>query len=137
MNTTTSFPIYNNRGQLRLKTDPLLKDTILEYDDAGRLSSVKDRNNITATYTYTPTSKIDTIAYTYKPPIKFTYNQHDDLTGMQDWVGNTSYIYDAAHRLTSQTDPNGFQVGYLYDEAGNLTELTYPGNKNKKRGSGL
>ncbi len=48
---------------------------------------------------------------------------------MQDWIGNTTYSYDEAHRLTSQTDPNGFTVGYGYDEVGNLKELTYPGNK--------
>ena len=136
VNTTTNFPIYNNRGQLRKKTDPLFKDTILEYDAAGRLSYKIDRNNQRVDYTYTPTSKIDTITYPDASTVRFTYNnQHDDLTGMQDSIGSTSYGYDFAHRLTSSTftytlNPYSFTVAYSqYDANGNLTELTYPGNK--------
>ncbi len=128
--TTTNFPLYNNRGQLRKKTDPLLKDTILEYDDAGRLSYVIDRNNNRIDYSYTLTSKLDTITYPDTSTVHFTYNQHDDLTGMQDPFGTTNYTYYADHSLWTLTDPNGFVITYnLYDEAGNLTELTYPGNK--------
>ena len=127
--TTTNFPIYNNRGQLRKKIDSLLKDTIFEYDDAGRLWYIIDRNNNTIDYSYTSTDKIDTITYPDASTVRFTYNQHDSLTGMQDSVGSTSYGYDFAHRLTSQTDANGFAIGYGYDAAGNVTSITYPGSK--------
>ena len=40
-------------------------------------------------YSYTPTSKIDTITYPDTTNVHFTYNQHDDLTGMQDSLGTT------------------------------------------------
>jgi RHS repeat-associated protein len=135
VNTTTTFDQYNNRGQLKLKTDPLLKQTVFTYYDNGGLWTRKDRNNNTTTYTYTPTEKIDTVTYPDTSTVQFTYNQHDDLTGMQDSVGSTSYTYDAAHRLTSSTftylyNPYDFAVSYSkYDENSNLTELTYPGNK--------
>ncbi len=129
VNTTTSFPLYNNRGQLRKKTDPLLKDTIMEYDDAGRLSYIIDRNNQRIDYSYTATSKLDTITYPDASTVHFTYNKHDDLTGMQDSIGSTVYTYNADHSLNTMTDPHGFQIGYAYDTAGNLTELIYPGNK--------
>lgn len=33
----------------------------------------------------------------------------------------TSYTYDAASRLTSETDPNGLKTRYVYDTAGRLT----------------
>ena len=130
VNTTTTFDQYNNRGQLRKKTDPLLKDTILEYDDAGRLWYIIDRNNNRIDYSYTPTSKIDTITYQDTSTVNFTYNNHDDLTRMQDSLGSTDYTYYADHSLNTLTDPYSFVITYnKYDAAGNLEELIYPGNK--------
>jgi RHS repeat-associated protein len=135
VDTTTNFNTYNKRGQLMLKTDPLGKTTSFTYYDDGNFWTKIDRNGNTTTYTYTPTGKLDTITYQDTTSVHFTYNQHDDLTGMQDSVGNTAYIYDAAHRLTSSTftytlNPYSFTVSYSqYDANGNLTELTYPGNK--------
>ncbi len=128
VNSTTSF-IYDKRNLLMTKVDPLGRPTSFAYDDAGRLDYVIDRNNSMIDYSYTPTSKVDTITYPDASTVHFTYNQHDDLTGMQDSIGNTNYTYDAVHRLSTQTDANGFAVGYAYDENGNLKELTYPGNK--------
>ena len=70
-------------------------------------------------YSYTPTSKIDTITYPDTSTVRFTYNQHDDLTRMQDALGNTDYTYYADHSLNTVTDPNGFVVTYnKYDAAG-------------------
>ena len=107
----------------------------MEYDDAGRLWYIIDRNNNRTDYSYTPTSKVETITYKNSSnqivaTVGFTYNQHDDLTRMQDALGNTDYTYYADHSLNTVTDPNGFVVTYnKYDAAGNLEELTYPGNK--------
>jgi YD repeat-containing protein len=124
----TSF-VYDNRGLIISKTDPLGNITSFYYDDAGRLDHVIDRNEDTITYTYTPTDKVESITYPNLSTVEFRYNQHDDLVEMQDSLGTTTYTYDAAHRLISQTDPHGFTVTYGYDEAGNLTEITYPGDK--------
>jgi RHS repeat-associated protein len=129
--STTNFA-YDNRGLITSRTDPLGNITNYYYDDAGRLDHVIDRNGDTVSFAYTPTSKLETITYpdtAPDPSVSFTYNQHDDLTEMQDSLGTSSYNYDAAHRLISQTDVNGFTVSYNYNEAGNLTSLTYPGNK--------
>jgi YD repeat-containing protein len=131
MGSTTTF-VYDNSGLITSRTDPLGNITNYYYDDAGRLDHVIDRNGNTTSFAYTPTSKLETITYpdtAPDPSVSFTYNQHDDLTEMQDSLGTSRYIYDAAHRLTSQTNANGFTVSYNYDEAGNLTSLTYPGNK--------
>jgi RHS repeat-associated protein len=127
----TTFPEYNNRGQLKRKRDPLLKDTVMEYDDAGRLKTITDRKNVKIFFEYTDSDKVDKI----KSPdistvrVSFTYNDHDEMTVMQDELGDTIYEYYADHSLQTVTDPHGFAVGYFYDKAGNLTELTYPGGK--------
>ncbi|RJQ17952.1 MAG: hypothetical protein C4560_07885, partial [Nitrospiraceae bacterium] len=49
--------------------------------------------------------------------------------GLTETTTDARLAVKTAHRLVSQTDVNGFAVGYKYDENSNLTELTYPGNK--------
>ena len=94
-----------------------------------------DRNNNTVDYSYTPTSKVETITYKNSSnqivaTVGFTYNQHDDLTQMQDSLGSTDYTYYADHSIKTMTNPYGFVITYnKYDAAGNLEELIYPGGK--------
>jgi YD repeat-containing protein len=128
MNSQTAFE-YDKRSLLKKKTDPLLKETRIYYDDAGGIDYKIDRKNDTVDYTLTPTGKPDWIYYPSGPSIHFIYNQLDQLQTMQDGIGNTGYAYWRTGRLQSVTNPYGFAVSYAYDEAGNLKEITYPGNK--------
>lgn len=126
--STTSFE-YDKRDLTTSITDPLDQNSLFVYDDAGRLSSTTDRNGDTITYAYSPSGKLESLTSPDPCAVSFSYDQLDNLVQMQDELGATSYIYDAANRLTSVTDPHGFVVSYAYDEAGNLTEITYPGDK--------
>jgi RHS repeat-associated protein len=126
--STTSFT-YNALGQLTGKTDPLNKVSSSAYDNAGRLVSKTDRIGNTITYTYAANSKLAQITYPDSTTVILTYNNLDQLVSMQDSLGTTSYVYDAAGRLTSMTDPNGFVISYTYDDLGNVKTITYPGNK--------
>lgn len=130
VNTTTNFDQYNNRGQLKLKTDPLGKTTSFTYYDDGSLWTKTDRKGNTLTYSYTPSGKVDTVTYPDASQVKFYYDNLDNLRTMHDAFGDTTYQYYADNSLQTLTDPNGFTVTYAYDPAGNLTQLTYPGNKN-------
>lgn len=124
----TSFA-YDKRGLLLSRKDPLSRTASYAYDSAGRLSTKTDRLGVQIGYAYTPTGKLERIAYPNASTVNFTYNNLDNLIGMQDALGTTGYSYDRAGRLISMTNPQGFAIGYAYDEAGNLTELTYPGNR--------
>ena len=126
--TATSFT-YDPRNLMQSRTDGLGQQAVYTYYDNGLLHTVTDRNNETTTFTYTPTGKVETISYADGTSTTHTYNTLDQLTARQDATGATTFVYDAAGRLTSLTDPHGFIVAYDYDEAGNVTELTYPGNK--------
>ncbi len=125
---TTSF-VYDNRGRVTQATDPLSKQTNSSYDSAGRLVSVTDRNSDTISVGYTPSGKLDSITYPGPTTVSYSYDSRDNLTTMVDSLGTTTNVFDAANRLTSITDANGFTLSYGYDEAGNVTSLTYPGNK--------
>lgn len=124
----TSFE-YDDRSLLQRKIDPLGGLTELTYYDDGALHTVTDRNNHTTSFTYTQPGKVDAITYQDQSTVGFTYDVRDNLTVMSDSLGQTSYTYDPANRLSSQTDPHGFTVGYSYDAAGNLSGVTYPGNR--------
>jgi YD repeat-containing protein len=129
--TETTFPEYNDRGQLKRKRDPLLKDTVIEYDDAGRVDNITDRKNVKTFFEYTDSGKVDKIKSPDISTIKvsFTYNDHDEMTNMQDELGGTVYEYYADHSIQKVTDQHGSQVEYVYNEAGSLKELIYPGSK--------
>ncbi|PIU80088.1 MAG: transglutaminase, partial [Nitrospirae bacterium CG06_land_8_20_14_3_00_70_43] len=125
---TTTFT-FDPRGLLGIRTDPLGRTTTHTYDGAGRLTAHTDRNGKTITYGYTPSGKVATTTYPVGTPVSLTYDLRDNLVAMADSMGTTTYTYDAANRLTAQTNPHGFTVGYAYDASGNLTTLTYPGDK--------
>ena len=62
------------------------------------------------------------------------YSREGDLLEGTDTRGTTRYEYDAAHRLTAETGPDGRRHRYEYDPAGNL--LKKPGVGEIRVGSG-
>ncbi len=124
---------YNNLNLLTSITDPLLQNTQFTYSAAGRLGTRTDRNNDTIDYAYTPSGKLRRIDYPRQrhsnlEKVAFTFTTAwENVATMSDSLGTSSYGYDDANRLTSQTDPHTFAVIYHYDQAGNLDLLTYPG----------
>ena len=124
----TSFT-YDKRSLLTGSTDPLSRSTSLTYYDDGTLKTKTDRNNKTTTFTYTNSGKVNSIAYQGGATVSYSYDQQDNLLGMLDSIGLTSFTYDAANRLSSSTDPHSFGISYTRDANGNITKVTYPGNK--------
>jgi RHS repeat-associated protein len=120
---------YNYRDLVLTATDPFNKTTTNTYYSTGNLQTTTDRNGGVTTYGYTPSSKVQSIAYPGNLNVSLTYDLGDKLTAMIDSMGGTSYGYDGYNRLNSVTDAQGATVGYTYDAAGNLTQLTYPGGK--------
>ena len=120
---------YDKRNLLLSNTDRAGAASSFTYYDDGSLWTKTDRKGSTITYTYSPSGKLQTISYPDTSTVNYSYNLLDQLVSMQDSLGTTSYVYDAAGRLASATDPHNQSVAYSYDAAGNLTTLTYPGNK--------
>ncbi len=95
----------------------------------GRLDHVVDRTGNTTAFGYTPSGKVQSVAYPNGLNVGFTYDLHDRLTGMSDPMGNTTYGYDGHNRLLSVADAQNATVGYNYDPASNVTKITYPDGK--------
>ena len=101
--------VYENNGNeawfdgAQLFREPF--DYVYTYDNDGNLTSVKNPDGTTTTYTYLEgTSDVATIT----------------MPG----GGQYSYTYNDAHRLTRSVTATGLQTDYGYDACGNSTSVT-------------
>src|SRR3989304_9824442 len=109
------------------------------FDSAGRLDSIVDKNGHTISLAYTGGSLTQitdtagrTITFTYDGnnriplitdpiarTIQFVYDANGDLISATDMNGNpTQYTYDVNHQMLTATDPRGNTfVTNVYDDA--------------------
>ena len=82
-------------------------DSALQFDAAGRLITLTQRNGWLNTYTYSSTGQLTAVSNQFGRSISFAYN--------------------AQSQLTSASTPDGQTLGYQYDSAGRLSLFTAPG----------
>lgn len=126
---------YNTLGRLTSSLDPDRSSTSFEYDDAGNLveewttaghvvRTFDDLNRIR-----TETDGTSRVVYQYDDlSVSFGAGR---LTAVSDGSGITSYNYDAAGRVVSETKALPDLAGpltqyYGYDLAGRITQITLP-----------
>ncbi len=116
--------------------------TTYTYDSVGnQLTKVDPRGNVqgatpadyTTTYTYNSSNRLASVTRPEGGKTTYTYDANGNLASSVDPRGNvqganpadytTSYSYDAATRLLTQTDPLGHATTYTYDAAGNKTTM--------------
>jgi RHS repeat-associated protein len=119
------------------------------YDEAGRMTSWHDRNDVTYRYGYDGDGRVQWAA---GPDgmlsVTFAYDPERRITTATDAAGNaTTYAmnpcgrvisetdplasttlshWDEHGRLTGRTDPLGATTGYEYDDLGNLLAVRFP-----------
>jgi len=89
-------------------------------------ASKTDRNGTSLAYTPTPRGMPGITTYPDSSQVINTCDNLDRLSGVTDSLGNSSYTYDGAGRITGYTDAQGFTLSFDYDPAGNLAHVTYP-----------
>ncbi|MFC3549575.1 RHS repeat-associated core domain-containing protein [Lysobacter cavernae] len=126
------------KGDLWKVTNALGQVTeTLRYDGAGRVLSVKDANGVVTDFEYHPRGwmtarkvrgadgaseadgQITRIAYYPTGLVSSTTLPDGSFT---------SYVYDAAHRLTDIVDADGNRIHYTLDSAGNRTREEVKGS---------
>ncbi len=90
------------------------------YDEAGRLLDTTDASGAEAHFCYDADSNT-TYRAAYKSALGST-------TCPLSTNYTTSYTYDAADELSTETDPAGHQFSFFYDSRGNLRGTKYPNN---------
>lgn len=101
-------------------------DEIETYDTAGRLLSIKSRNGVVDTLTYTGTQQFpSSVVDTFGHQIQFTYGTNGVLSSLTDPNGQVwQYTFDANWNLTSVTGPDGFVRKYQYTDSRFPNSLT-------------
>jgi RHS repeat-associated protein len=66
--------------------------------------------------------------------VTYDYDKAGNLIRLGDVSGVNTYNYDAANRLTSQTDPFGQTITFAYDNADHRTATTFPGSGTQSNG---
>ena len=119
------------------------------YDEAGRMTSWHDRNDVTYRYGYDGDGRVQwaagpdgmlSVTFAYDPERRMTtatdaagnattyaMNQYGRVIAETDPLGNTTLSHWDEHgRLAGRTDPLGTTTGYEYDDLGNLLAVRFP-----------
>ena len=146
---------YDNVGNIIEQTNANGAVTTYNYDLLNRLKQDIDANGNITTYNYDNESNLTEIIKADGNTINYDYNKINELitkeseqdedinamygydeTGklinMTDSLGDTSYEYDNAGRITKVTIQDGKQIEYKYDELSRLNEIVYPDGKSVK-----
>ena len=96
---------------------------VMNFDFAGRLTSLTDANGNTQTVTYTPQNAIASVTDAVGGSLTFSYGAGNRVTSVADDAGRTvSYQYDSSGNLTASIDPNGAQTSYSYSSSSGLLQ---------------
>ena len=103
------------------------------FDAAGNVSSWRDSNGNTVTFTYQTTSIVNqellqTVSNGMGRTLTFAYNGASQLTSITDGSRTVSYAYDGAGNLSTYTDSSSTPATtrFAYDQLGSLTQTFNP-----------
>jgi RHS repeat-associated protein len=104
-----------------------------QYDNNGNVTSYRTRSGTLITQTFDDYDRLATRSPASQPVETYSYDNAGKLLSVSTPVvagnpasGTFSRGYDAAGRLTSETNPQGQTIDYQLDKNGNVTRITYP-----------
>ncbi len=104
-----SSSTYNLQHQPSTTTDSAGQTTAYTYNSRGQVTSVTDSKNQTTTFAHDVNGFLQSI------------------TGPPAGTNNTvSFSYDAANRIQTFTDPQGYTVAFSYDNNDRMTGKVFP-----------
>lgn len=124
---------YDPAGRLARLVTPDGLATTFSYDAAGRLAGRELPNGAVAVYERDAAGRLTSLVHRRSDGgvlWSFAYESDaaGDLLRIVDADGGvTTYGYDAAHRLTAASYPDGSSQAYAYDAVGNRLALTEGG----------
>ena len=104
-----------------------------QYDANGNVTSYRTRSGTLITQTFDDYDRLLTRSPASQPTETYAYDDAGRLLSVSTPVvagnpatGTFSRGYDAAGRLTSETNPQSQTLSYQLDGNGNVTKITYP-----------
>jgi RHS repeat-associated protein len=111
----------NGTYSLQLKGSKLTQN----FNAAGRLTSIADRNGNAITFHYDADGRLTTITDAVGRETALHYGSNGKIDSIVDPLGRTIlYSYDDNNNLVSTTDMAGNTVYYTYDDNSYMTSIT-------------
>ena len=102
----------------------LKNQTQVNFLSNFRLSTIKDKNGNTITYSYDANGKLTSISDSKNHQLTLSYNARGFISTLSDWSGRiVTYGYDEQGNLLTVTDPRGNVTTYTYDTNFKLTSI--------------
>ena len=104
---------------------------VLSFGTDGAVTSWKDPNNNTISFTYSGTDaakKLTSVANGMGRTLTFTYDVSNRITGVSDGTRTAQFTYDVNGNLATARDtaPTPQTTTYVYGAKGLMTQLKYP-----------
>ncbi|PWU12323.1 MAG: hypothetical protein C5B50_21765 [Verrucomicrobia bacterium] len=114
LQTTTWY--YDKFGRVTNKLDQTSTSVLqYTYDLDGRLTNRWSAAKGNTAYSYSAVGNLYCVQYPSSGSVCFEYDPLKRMTNMVDWLGTTSYSYDSAGQLLSETCPwASTVVSYTY-----------------------
>ncbi len=121
---------YDQNGNVTSTKDPLLRNTLQQYDALNRLTRVEDPFNGTANptrYSYNGRDQVTQVTDPRGLVTSYTIDGHDE-TRVQSSpdTGTTIFTYDFATNVATRTDARNVLSTYVYDGLNRVTQVTHP-----------
>ncbi len=97
-----------------------------EYDPAGNMVKINDRDGYTTTLNYDLNNQLTGIQYADGRQVSLNYNPQGHVTGMTDWLGTNTIELDPLGRIKKVTDFAGRVQQFTWTATGQKESITYP-----------
>jgi RHS repeat-associated protein len=135
LNHTTMYD-YDAQNRVIKVTAPDTGFMQYTYDSVGNRLTATDQLNHTTTSTYDSDNRLASVTSPLGNKATYFYDQNGKVAKLVEPRGNvqganpddyaTTYTYDAAGRLVTETDALGHPTTHAYDKVGNQTSVTDP-----------
>ena len=121
---------YDSRGWLVSVTDPLGHVTSNRFDKAGRKIAIIDALGNQTSFAFDANGNVITQTNAITHVLHYAYDSLNRLTNTWDALPgatrSVASVFDAASRLTSTTDADGFTIQFQYDALNRKTSVIKP-----------
>ena len=134
-NGLTATQVFNPTRNTWTTTTTGGRSIVVWVDDLDRPVTASIPGIAPLHYTYDSAGRVLTVSATDGTSTRTTSYSYYSSGPAKGWLQSvidplgqtTSYLYDAAGRVTQETLPDGEMVGFTYDADGNLTSVIPPG----------
>ncbi len=114
-------------GRIICITDALGHSEHLSYDVMGRLVARTDADGFTTLFDFDGAGRMSCITFADGRVVHMTHDPLSRLIELHDWLGTTSFAYDAVGNMIHTRDHADRELNYTWGLGNEIRSITYPG----------